>query len=69
MGIQAKGLQDGQCEQFYDLMFAVHCRAPIIRVAFDEAMQQIEEPTINHDALTSKVERMRKLIENMSQAH
>ncbi|TYK24210.1 CACTA en-spm transposon protein [Cucumis melo var. makuwa] len=37
-----------------------------LRAPLDQAMQQIEEQTRNHDALASEVERMRKLIEDMS---
>ncbi|KAA0061639.1 uncharacterized protein E5676_scaffold1465G00220 [Cucumis melo var. makuwa] len=36
--------------------------------ALDQAMQWIEEQTRNHDGLTSEVERMLKLIEDMSRA-
>ncbi|KAA0059578.1 CACTA en-spm transposon protein [Cucumis melo var. makuwa] len=39
-----------------------------LRAPLDQAMQQIEEQTRNHDALASEVERMRKLIEDMSRA-
>ncbi|KAA0040565.1 CACTA en-spm transposon protein [Cucumis melo var. makuwa] len=37
-----------------------------LQAKLDQAMQQIEEQTRNHDALVSKVERMRKLIEDMT---
>ncbi|KAA0041988.1 NBS-LRR type resistance protein [Cucumis melo var. makuwa] len=37
-----------------------------LQAKFDQAMQQIEEQTRNHEALVSEVERMRKLIDDMT---
>ncbi|TYK31653.1 CACTA en-spm transposon protein [Cucumis melo var. makuwa] len=39
-----------------------------LQAKLDQAMQWIEEQTKNHYALTSKVERIRKIIKDMSRA-
>ncbi|KAA0035038.1 CACTA en-spm transposon protein [Cucumis melo var. makuwa] len=65
LGTQAKSPQDDECEQFHDVMSAVHTVELQLQAKLDQAMQRIEEQTRNHEALVSKVERMQNLIEDM----